>query len=50
MATMTFFGLENKGGNKIPNKIGAFEVLRSFTDYEQVGVGVGVGVDVGVGV
>lgn len=36
MAIMTFFGLENKGGKKIPNKAGAFEVLRSFTDTEQV--------------
>lgn len=36
MAIMTYFGLENKGGNKIPNKMGAYEVLHSFTPQEQV--------------
>ncbi|KAF5832124.1 hypothetical protein DUNSADRAFT_12135 [Dunaliella salina] len=35
MAIMTYFGIENKSGKKIPNKIGAFEVLRSFTAQEQ---------------
>jgi hypothetical protein len=37
MAVMTYFGLENKAGNKIPNRIGTLEVLRSFTLDEQVG-------------
>eukprot|EP00983_Pelagomonas_calceolata_P044522 1139334-Pelagomonas_calceolata.AAC.11 len=32
-----YAGLENKSGKKIPNKFGAFEVLRSFTAQEQVG-------------
>ena len=36
MAIMTYFGLENKGGHKVPNKIGAFEVMRSFTATERV--------------
>jgi len=38
MATMMYAGLENKSGKKIPNKFGAFEVLRSFTAQEQVGL------------
>lgn len=37
MAIFTYFGLEKKkGGRKIPNKHGSFEVLRSFTHEEQV--------------